>query len=282
MTEIDKRLNAYRPDLADARLKGLVTAKSFTEGRLMQVSEPLISIRSAPRFDARQLTQALLGEYVRVFDVQEGWAFVQLERDRYVGFAASDALTLEIAEPTHLVSVPSTFLYPAPDLKTQPVIVATLNAAVTVTGGDEKFAQISNGHFVYAPHTKPIGEFHTDFVAVAEMFRHVPYYWGGKSAHGLDCSGLLQLSLEACGIGCMRDSDMQEENIGERLPVNDLDHLMRGDMVFWDGHVGIMTGRQTLLHANGHHMLTLAEPLRHAIDRIAATGKSITSVKRLQ
>jgi cell wall-associated NlpC family hydrolase len=126
-----------------------------------------------------------------------------------------------------------------------------------------------------------VDSFESDFVAVAEMYRHVPYYWGGKSVHGLDCSGLVQLSLEACGIRALRDTDMQESTLGERLMLNDLDSLQRGDLVFWKGHVGIMTDSETLLHANGHHMMAVAEPLKEAVARIAARYGQVTSIRRL-
>ena len=281
MAELDKRLNAYRADLADARLRGLIEVPHFVEGQMMQVVHPLLAVHLAPRFDAMQVSQALMGEKLEVFAVEEGWAFVQLERDGYVGYVSAGALSPDITAPTHRIAVPSTFLYPAPDLKSQPVTVVTMNAAVTVTGGDEKFGQVPGGRFVYRPHLKPAGEQERDFVAVAEMFLHVPYYWGGKSVHGLDCSGLMQLSLEACGANCPRDTDMQEERLGATLLVNDLDGLRRGDLIFWTGHAGIMTNEQTLLHANAHHMMTVTEPLRQAVDRIAAKGNQVTSIKRL-
>ena len=281
MTAPDKRLNAYRPDIADARLRGLVEAESFAEGRLLQVIDPLVSVRREPRAGAMQLTEALLGETLRVFDEREGWAFVQLARDGYVGYVAAGALSSDIWTSTHRVAVPSTFMYPAPNLKTQPVIAITLNAAVAVTGGDQHFAGLSNGRFVYASHLKPLSEVEPDFVAVAQRFLHVPYYWGGKSVRGLDCSGLVQLSLEACGVACPRDSDMQEERLGHHLHINDLDGLKRGDLVYWNAHTGIMTDERTLLHVNGHHMLTVAEPLREAVERIAASGSQISSLKRL-
>lgn len=282
MHKLDPRLNAVRPDLADLRLQGQVEASRFAEGQVMQVAEPVISVHKAPRFDGMQLTQALLGETVRVFDEQEGWAWVQLEADGYVGHVAANALTARIASPTHRVSVPSTFLYPAPNLKTQPATPVTLNAGVAVTGEDGKFARLSDGRYVFAAHLKPIGQPEADFVAVAELFRHVPYYWGGKSVHGLDCSGLVQLSLEACGIPTPRDSDMQEAQLGTALDIDDLDGLKRGDLVFWNGHVGIMTDSQTLLHANGHHMMVVTEPLAGAAARIAQNSfGAITAIRRL-
>ena len=218
---------------------------------------------------------------VKVFAEEEGWAWVQLERDGYVGYVNANALSGNIMAPTHRVAVPSTFMYPEPSLKTQPAVLLTLNAQVTVTGGDEKFSRLSNGRFVFTPHLKPAQSYEADFVAVAEMFRHVPYYWGGKSVQGLDCSGLVQVALEACGRPALRDSDMQENSLGQKLMVNDLDGLRRGDLVFWDGHVGIMTDAATLLHANGHHMMVVAEPLKEAVDRIAARYGQITSIKRL-
>lgn len=283
MKKLDSRLHAHRPGLADAALEGQVEAERFVRPRMMQVAEPVISVHRQPRFDAMQLTQALMGEQVKVFAEEEGWAWVQLARDGYVGYVNSNALSGDVLAPTHRVAVPKTFLYPAANLKTQPVITVTMNAEVTAVGSDGNFTQLANGRFAYTPHLKPVGEAEKDFVAVAQRFLEVPYYWGGKSALGLDCSGLVQLALEACGVPALRDSDMQEATLGERVMVNDLDSLRRGDLVFWKGHVGIMTDADTLLHANGYHMMVAAEPLKDAVERIAAKdGQQVTAVRRFE
>ena len=281
MNSLDPRLHAFRPDLADAALRGTVEAQRFVEPRLMLVVEPVVSVHKVPRFDSMQLTQALMGETVKLFHEEEGWAWVQLARDGYVGYVNGNALSSDVSQPTHRVAVPSTFMYPEPGLKTQPAVALTLNAEVTVLAESGAFSRLANGRFVFTAHLKPIGVFETDFAGVAEMFRHVPYYWGGKSVQGLDCSGLVQLSLEAAGIPAPRDSDMQENTLGRKLMVNDLDALTRGDLVFWNGHVGIMTDGTTLLHANGHHMMVVAEPLKDAVERIAARYGEITSIRRL-
>jgi len=281
MATPDKRLNAFRPDLADARLKGQVEAPRFVEGQPRQVTVPVAAIHRGPQGDSMQVTQALLGETLKVFEERDGWAFAQLDRDGYVGYVRRAALSETITPVTHRVCVRSTFLYPAASIKTQPAAPVPMNAAVAVTGHDGNFAALADGRFAIAAHLAEINQHADDFVAVAERFRHVPYYWGGKTAEGLDCSGLVQVALEATGQSAPRDSDMQEETLGEKLMVNGYDGLRRGDLVFWSGHVGILTGPETLLHANGHHMMVVEEPLRGAVDRIAATGLPVTSIRRL-
>jgi cell wall-associated NlpC family hydrolase len=278
---LDKRLNAFRSDLADARLRGQVEAQRFVEGRSMQVVTPITAVRREGRPDAMQLTQALMGEVVTVFDEKDGFAFVQLQRDGYVGYIACSALTPEVRTPTHRVSAPLSFIYPQANLKTQPATAVPMNALVAVVHQEGSYAALASGGFVHAAHLKPAGEFEVDFVSVAEQLLHAPYYWGGKSVGGIDCSGLVQLALEACGRKAPRDSDMQERDLGHHLRINDLDSLTRGDLVFCKGHVGIVQGRNLLLHANGHHMQVVSEPLREAVARIAAAESPVTSLKRL-
>jgi cell wall-associated NlpC family hydrolase len=281
MNDIDPRLNALRGDIADARLAAVAKGARLVEGETREVAVPLLSLYREPRFDARLDTQGLMGERVRVFDEQEGWAWLQLETDGYVGYAAQDNLALPHAANTHRIAVPSTFMFPAPDIKSQPVVTLTMNARVAVIDGDERFAHLANGQFIVARHLKPLDESEPDFVSVAEAYLRVPYLWGGKSVLGLDCSGLLQLSLEAAGEASPRDSDMQEAQLGRALPKDDLESLKRGDLVFWEDHVGIMTDTRMLLHANGHFMQVTHEPLLTAVERIAQRGSPITAIKRL-
>jgi cell wall-associated NlpC family hydrolase len=281
MTKLDPRLHAYRPDVADLRLRSRVEASRYVVGQRLQVVDPIISVHKLPRPDAIQLTQALLGETVLRFDEQGGWAFVQLEADGYVGYVSSSALSDAMVEPTHIVAVPSTPRYTVPNLKSQPVTFIPMNAVVEVTAQEGNFSRLSDGYYVWSRHLRPKHRHADDYVAVAEQFTNTPYYWGGKSVWGVDCSGLVQLALQACGVAVGRDSDMQEQTLGDTLPIADLERLRRGDLVFWRGHVGIMTDGRTLLHANGHHMLVAAEPLLDAVKRIASSYGQVTSIKRL-
>jgi cell wall-associated NlpC family hydrolase len=280
---MDKRITPARPDLAAEELRGVVEAERFSPGKARRVVAPVAPVRRHPQPDAPLDTEALMGEPVTVYDENEGWAWGQLGFDGYVGYLPAEALAEQAAEPDHRVRVLRTFVYPGPNLKLPPTAHLSLGSLVTVTGIDGDFASLASGGFVFAAHLSAQDEVDTDFVAVAERLVGTPYLWGGKSTLGLDCSGLVQLSLAACGIRAPRDTDMQEAGLGASLPLSpDLSGLRRGDLVFWKGHVGLMLDSERLLHANGHHMLTAAEPLREAEERIRLKSFGpITSVRRL-
>ncbi|HKR24049.1 MAG TPA: NlpC/P60 family protein [Allosphingosinicella sp.] len=278
--DLDLRTNAFRADLADEMLRGKVEAGRFVPGSLHEIAEPLAPMRAEPRFDSRRTTELLFGERVKVFETSEGWAWVKAATDGYVGYIPASSLSGEISSPTHRIAVPSTFMYPAPDIKSAPEVALPLNARIEVIETGERFVRLRNGRFVIAAHAKPIAAHDDDFVAVAEMFLNAPYLWGGKTAAGLDCSGLLQTALQAAGRACPRDTDMQERELGTAL--NDRGAVRRGDLLFWRGHVGVMVDALSLLHANGHHMQVVVEPADTAIARIARSGTELTSVRRLQ
>ncbi|MFO1034039.1 MAG: NlpC/P60 family protein [Hyphomicrobiales bacterium] len=279
MTAPDKRLFAFRADLAEDSLRGRIDAARFTTGIPSRVISPMASVKREPRPDAMQLTQALHGEDVTVFEDVNGWSWIKLKADGYVGYMESAALA-PAAEPlTHEVAVPSSLCYRAPDLKTQPVRAMPLLSRFAMTAEVNGYRVAANGDALYARHLRPLGSGTGDFVAVAEQFLRVPYLWGGKSVAGIDCSGLVQLSLLATGGTAPRDSDMQEEGLGQSLKPQE--KLRRGDLVFWPGHVGIMADGENLLHANAHHMMVVIEPLAAVTARSEAAGKPVSRTKRL-
>lgn len=266
----DPRLTPARSDVAAAKLKDRVRADRYADPAPHQVRVGASVLREAPSFVARLETQLLHGEVFDVYDVDaEGWAWGQARLDGYVGYARFDSLDTLIEAPTHRVAVFRTLVFPEPDKKSQPPSPLSLNAKITVNAPIENgFAPISRGGWVYATHLAPISAKVDDWVASAERFVGLPYLWGGKDSSAVDCSGLVQSSLETAGIAAPRDADMQEASVGKPIALDA--KLKRGDLVFWPGHVGIMRGELELLHANGFHMQTVIEPLSEAIARIGS------------
>jgi cell wall-associated NlpC family hydrolase len=224
----DKRLTPARPDLAAAHLKGKVHAERYVEGRTWDICVGRTSLRAEPSFQAAQDSELLYGEQVEVYDDNDdGWAWVQAKNDLYVGYVRNEALG-EIDAATLRVSALMTPVFSAADIKSPVTDFLPMNARITAVSRQGDYVKITGSKFIHSRHLST--EFEKDFVTVAERFVGVPYVWGGKTAAGLDCSGLIQTALQAVGNAAPRDTDMMEKALGEAVALSD---VRRGDLVFW-------------------------------------------------
>jgi cell wall-associated NlpC family hydrolase len=276
----DPRINAYRPDLADISLSNLVQAARYVEPALRQCLCGVVPLLAEPKEAARQVSQIRYGEFIDIFEFRpDGFAWVQNRTDRYVGYIpAPDIFSEEIDDFSNRVRALRTFIYPEPDVKAPPIDELTLGSHVRIASHEGKFVKLARGGYVFADHVSASNAALTpDYVFTAGRLLNVPYLWGGRTPKGIDCSGLVQLSLEMAGIDCPRDSDQQREAFGKPLPRHwhDMD-WKRGDLVFFTGHVGIMTGTDHMIHASGHAMQVTVEPLADAVKRnmdVLAAGR---------
>ncbi len=274
---LDPRMTPANGRVAHVTLEGRIEAERFVKGRWMMVQQPMVNITDTPR--GSRVSQLLFGERFLALETDEGFSFGMAERDGYCGYILSGALT-GAEEATHWVVSPATHLYPKPDIKSAPDVALFFGSQVKVTADRDGFRRIQTGHYIPAQHLMPVKARFSDPVGVADLFLGTPYLWGGCSRWGIDCSGLVQTALVACGITCLRDSDQQEATLGDALP--DDAPLQRGDLVFWRGHVGIMSSETMLLHANAHHMSVAYEPFAEAEARIAEKEfGAVTSRRRL-
>ena len=278
----DPRTTAARGDLAAKYLEGKVEATRFVTGEEFEISAATAPLRRAPSPDAELATEALKGERAMIYDRNgEGWAWGQLNSDGYVGWLPDRALAKPGARPTHRITALRTFAFPGPSIKLPPVEALVMGSMITVIREEGSFAVTHEGWYLPRQHVGLIDSRVPDFVAVAEQFAGTPYLWGGKSSFGVDCSGLVQISLNAAGTGCPRDSDMQQEGLGRALDQSEAKKLKRGDLIFWKGHVAIVRDANSVVHANAHRMATVIESTREAVARIKAAGSEITAIKRL-
>jgi cell wall-associated NlpC family hydrolase len=286
--ELDPRLHAWRPDLADARLEGRVSAARFVAGERKRILASSTPLKRVPRPDAPLDSELFRGEAVTVFEETiEGWAWVRNETDGYVGYISSDALSPAAPEPTHRISALRSFIYPGPDMKLPVRAALSIGSRVTVVGEAEtrgtRFGILANGEgAIAATHLEKVdAPRDADFVSVALRFLGVPYLWGGRTSLGLDCSGLVQLSLMVAGVPVLRDTDMQAATIGTPVEGGIAGSLARGDLIYWKGHVAIVVDGQSMVHASGHHMAVVVEPLADGFARIGASAGPPRVVRRL-
>lgn len=277
----DRRITPARSDLAAKHLEGIVQAGRYEAASAYRVTATCTPMRRLPDSSGPYDTELLYGEWLDIYDLGDEWAWGQARRDGYVGYVPMTALSRDGSEPSHRAIALRSFCYPEATIKATPLGFLPYGAELRVWEYVDTFARTEAG-FVFAGHLAALDQPATDPVAEARRFLGIPYLWGGKTSLGLDCSGLVQTVHRACGINAPRDSDMQERELGIPVAIPERpDAFLRGDLLFWPGHVAIAEGAGVMIHATAHSMSVISEPIGPAIERIAAQGYPLRSVRRL-
>lgn len=274
---MDSRLTPANERVAHVSLRGHVDAVAFVTGDAMSVSAPLADLLTAAT--GPRTRQLLLGDRVLVLERRDGMAFVRADKDGYCGYVREAALGGTV-ETTHWVSAPATHVYSGPSIKSPETALLSLGSRLRIVGQAGKLSETAEGQFVPTTHLRAIGDWATDPAGIAESLIGTPYLWGGNSRSGIDCSGLVQAALLACGIACPGDSDLQEQALGQAVPPDG--PFQRGDLFFWRGHAAIALDPEWLIHANGFRMAVTREGIAETVARVKQQeGSPLRSVKRL-
>ncbi|WP_300032770.1 NlpC/P60 family protein [uncultured Roseobacter sp.] len=222
--------------------------------------------------------QLLMGAPVRILNRIKDHALVRSETDGYCGYVPTRSLGPAV-QPTHQVTLRTAHAYSAADIKSPERCSLSFGARLTALSETATFIETAAG-FVPRQQVHRADVLADDPSAVAALFLGTPYLWGGNSGFGIDCSGLVQAACLACGIPCPGDSDQQKRDLGTPLPAGAA--VRRNDLLFWKGHVALVTDDTTLIHANAGHMAVAFEPIEEAIIRIETQGGgAVTAHKRL-
>lgn len=274
-SQTDRRLTFANARVAHAALQGQVAAPAYADAIPFEVAIPVADLLRDPTGPRDR--QLLLGDGFEVLEERDGFAFGRSTKDGYCGYLPENALCAP-TKPTHWLAVPASHLYSEPRAQAPQSVGISFGSRLAVLGQTGEFAETPHG-FVPAGHLQKLGNWYNDPVEVAALFLGIPYLWGGNSHSGLDCSGLVQLSLMACGRACPGDTDLQQA-MGHPVPEGAA--LQRGDLLFWKGHVSMMVDDVLMIHSTGAFMATVIEPMAEAVARIqSSTGAEIIARRRL-
>jgi len=272
---LDPRRWVARPDLVEVALAGQVAAGRYVAPAAMQAVVARTPMHKAGDPASVAVSELLAGEGFDVFETVAGWAFGRSVADRYVGWVRADTLGMHDGAALVTVTARVAPVFAAADIKAPVLAELPFGARVAGVAGERFFA--CDAGFIHHRHLAPLP---ASPIEVARLFTGAPYLWGGRTPLGVDCSGLVQAALAACGMPCPRDSDQQLAELGAAVDFAD---RAVGDLIFFPGHVGILATRDRLFHANAHWMATAEEPLADVIDRLEAAGVAapVSGVRRV-
>ncbi len=276
----DKRTTPIRGDLADIKLAGKLFAPHYAVPMIRSCIVPSAMMHEQADGESTGISELIYGEDFAVLDVAGIWAWGYTVHDDYLGYVALAALA-ERPIARHFVTSSGALLLSAPDIKSQTKLRLHMGAKLLCGApcAGAEFLECDGG-YVAAAQVAEFGAVVGDPASLAEKLIGTPYLWGGRSGDAIDCSGLVQLVFGMKGIALPRDTDMQQDVAGRALAGGD--SLIRNDLVYFDGHVGIMADSETLIHATAHHMQTVSEPLADVVARYqGGEGKAITARRRV-
>ncbi len=215
-----------------------------------------------PAFRSEICSQAVLWERVVFMERNNGFARVVSE-DSYTGWIAenqlisnaeNDMVSLEMVTPQ------SAALTAGKNLGAQTVRTVSAGGYLQVVSRKENSIEVRfpDGRTGWTGNTRIFDRPELSRSGVTGLVRSylgLPYFWGGKTPSGIDCSGLTQLTFKLCGLGIPRDAHDQCE---EAAKVSDEPlGATPGDLLFFSEnsgvitHVGMSLGDDTVIHCRG-------------------------------
>jgi gamma-D-glutamyl-L-lysine dipeptidyl-peptidase len=211
-------------------------------------------LRAEPSDRAEMVSQLLLGESLEIVEVQDNWTKVICEWDRYEGWMdTKQYIKLDkVLDKSKDLTTAYELLMPAAGKNH----FLQVPMGATLPQFDGMRFSIGKDKFNYTGQVLQDGQAaSSDWITkIAKRYLQAPYLWGGRSAHGIDCSGLTQSVYKSAGIRLKRDTTQQVHQ-GEL--VDFLHQVQPGDLAFFENakgviaHVGIMSSQESVIHAHG-------------------------------
>jgi len=220
----------------------------------------VIPMRHEPSERSEMVSQLLLGECLTILEEQGSWSYVENAYDGYKGWIDSKTYTPvskkyfdEFVEHSGYETCPG--ICHAYDTSRGDHILIPTGANLNYYNDETKEFEIADKRYKITSFIDVVNfRKSTEIVDMAVALLNTPYVWGGRSAFGIDCSGLTQLLYKIAGVKLPRNAS---EQVQEGTPVNFVSEAKPGDLAFFDNeegniiHVGILDGAGNIIHASG-------------------------------
>ena len=233
-----------------------------------EVKNAILDLKNKPTNTSSLETQLLFGEKVKVKKIENNWSYVCSVSDNYYGWIKNQNIG-NVTKKNYKIKNVFAFVFKEPNFKSKVILKLFLNSSLQLINFEKDWAKILVDNEIGFVHKKTLSNKNKktkNWIDTCIKFRNVPYLWGGKTFEGIDCSGLVQVSLQFCNINFPRNTG-QQINF-ESYQIKSTDKISRGCLLFWDGHVGISLNKNELIHSNLYHLGVEIENIDACVKRI--------------
>jgi SH3-like domain-containing protein len=226
-----------------------------------RVNVSVANIYREATYGSEVVNQGLLGELISVEVRKKDFAQIRLA-DGYQGWISNYQWVLDKKNsfPVKKIRKHLVTIHHEPDLKSDSIRDVTIGSEVSIVQDSNPWYEIllpdglhgwiDKNAFADFP-----SETREGVVQLVKEFLGYPYYWGGRSTKGFDCSGLIQTVFFLIGLNLPRDSWMQQRD--GKFVTNNPEQAEAGDLYFFSDsgskitHVGMALGDSRIIHSRG-------------------------------
>ena len=231
-------------------------------------NKPSTNIYLKPYSNSEVTSQILYGEKFKILSKKKNWIKIKTNYDNYIGFIKKDKFYNKFT-PTNKVFKLRTKIFKKKNNK----FTATNNylffgSRIMNKNENNQFIEFDKNKWIKKKDIKSIDHYERNFVKILKLFINIKYLWGGKTSKGIDCSALIQIYFYYNRTFFPRDTKDQIKFCKRKRSKN----LLKGDIIFWKGHVGICLSKSKFIHAYGPKKKVIIMPTIQTIKLIDKTA----------
>ena len=227
-----------------------------------------INIYEKPKLTSKLSSQLLYGEKFTIIQKKNNWLKIKTNYDNYIGYIKNKKFLTKFYPKFKIFSSKSPIYIKKRNrfFKTKKFLF--FGSSVEKKSENKTFLEFEKNKWIQKKHVKKLNHFEKNYIKIFKLFLGSKYLWGGKSVDGIDCSALIQIYFFYNRIFFPRDTKDQIKYCKGKKNVR----FEKGDIIFWNGHVGICINKSKIIHAYGPRKKVLIMPTNTTIELIKKTA----------